>query len=167
MLKTAVHPLVVVMGISGSGKSTVGAALARRLDVPYADADDFHSAANIAKMSSKIPLDDTDRMPWLHAIANWLGRHVDSGAVVSCSALKRRYRDVLRSGAPGVEFLHLSGDPEVARRRVGHRQGHFMPAALIDSQQATLEPLDPDEQGVVLDFADSVDQIVSAYADRL
>jgi gluconokinase len=156
-------PLVVVMGVSGSGKSTVGAALAQRLRVPFADADDLHPTANIAKMSAGVPLDDDDRYPWLEAIGEWLARHEDGGGVISCSALKRRYRDQLRRHAPGLELVHLHGGREVIARRQAARPGHFMPASLLASQFATLEPLAPDEHGVVIDVDQSVDAIVEAY----
>jgi len=158
---------IVVMGIAGSGKSTVGAALARRLGVPYAEADDFHSSANVAKMSAGHPLTDADRDPWMHAIAGWLSAHDQTGGVVSCSALRRRYRDLLRAGAPDVTFVHLDGDPEVARRRVAGRQHHFMPAGLVASQSATLEPLAPDEHGIVVDFDTPVDGLVTSIAEQL
>lgn len=154
--------LIVVMGVTGSGKSTVGEALARRLDVPYADADEFHSSANIAKMSAGTPLDDDDRLPWLQAIGAWLAEHADTGAVVTCSALRRAYRDTLREQAPDVEFVHLDGDRDVVRRRVAGREEHFMPASLVDSQFATLEPLGADEHGFVLDLAAPVDDLVAA-----
>ncbi|GAA4228492.1 gluconokinase [Streptosporangium album] len=156
-------PLLVVMGVTGSGKTTVGAALGQRLRVPYADADDFHSEANVAKMSAGIPLDDGDRLPWLEAIGSWLAEHVVTGGVVSCSALKRAYRDVLRRSAPTVSFVHLDGAEEVVRRRVAGRPGHFMPASLVASQFETLEPLGPDEHGVVLDLGLPVDDLVEAY----
>jgi gluconokinase len=152
---------VVVMGVTGCGKSTVGAALAARLDVPFADADEFHSPANVAKMSAGVPLDDTDRWPWLRATGEWLaGRD----GVVSCSALKRAYRDALREQAPDAFFVHLHGDRETVRRRVAGRPGHFMPASLVDSQFAALEPLGADERGVVLDLATPVDDLVTAAA---
>jgi gluconokinase len=154
-------PLVVVMGVSGSGKTTVGAALAQRLRVPFADADDFHPRANIAKMSAGIPLTDDDRGPWLATIASWLADHAASGGVASCSALRRSYRDVLAAGAPQVFFVHLHGDPDVIATRVAGRPGHFMPAALVESQFATLEPLEPDERGAVLDVDQPVDELVS------
>jgi gluconokinase len=153
-------PLVVMMGVSGSGKTTVGAALAQRLRVPFADADDFHPEANIAKMSAGVPLDDDDRAPWLRAIADWLVEHASSGGVASCSALKRSYRDVLTQAAPHAVYLHLHGDRDVLAARVAGRPGHFMPAALIDSQFATLEGLQPDELGAVLDVAKPVDTLV-------
>lgn len=150
------------MGISGSGKSTVGAALAQRLRVPFADADDLHPAANIAKMSSGEPLDDHDRFPWLETVGGWLAAHADGG-VMSCSALKRKYRDQLRHHAPGVEFVLLAGSREVIERRQASRPGHFMPASLLSSQLATLEPLEPDEGGMVLDVDQGVDEIVEGY----
>src|SRR4051812_28291309 len=120
-------PLVVAMGVSGSGKSTVGAALAQRLRVPFADADDFHPPANIAKMTAGEALDDTDRQPWLEAIGEWLEAHRESGGVMSCSALKRKYRDQLRRHTADVEFLHLHGTRDVIARRQASRPGHFMP----------------------------------------
>jgi gluconokinase len=153
---------IVVMGVSGSGKSTVGAALAQRLRVPFADADDFHPPANIAKMTAGQPLDDDDRYPWLEAIGEWLAEHSDGG-VMSCSALKRRYRDQLRSHCPGVEFVHLNGSAEVIARRQASRPGHFMPTSLMASQFATLEPLQPDERGVILDVDQDIDSIVASY----
>ncbi len=155
------HP-VVVMGVSGSGKSTVGAALAGRLRVPFEDADDLHPSANVAKMSRGEPLDDSDRWPWLELIGMWLDRHSDGG-VIACSALKRKYRDQLRHHSDNVEFLLLAGSPEVIARRQAGRPGHFMPASLMSSQFATLEPLAPDEDGVVVDVDQSVDEIVEGY----
>lgn len=155
------------MGISGSGKSTVGAALARRLDVPYADGDDFHSAANVAKMSAGRPLTDGDRLPWLRSVADWLAEHEVTGGVVSCSALRWRHRDILRSGARDVVFVHLDGDPALARQRSAGRHSHFMPPGLVASQEATLEPLEPDENGIVIDFNQSSDAMVRAALDRL
>ena len=155
---------IVVMGVSGSGKSTVGAALAQRLRVPFADADDFHPPANIAKMTAGQPLDDDDRYPWLEAIGQWLAeRCASGGGVMSCSALKRRYRDQLRRHCASVEFLHLSGTPDVISKRQASRPGHFMPASLLASQFATLEPLEPDERGVVIDVDQNIDSIVDNY----
>lgn len=154
---------IVVMGVSGSGKSTVGAALAQRLRVPFADADDFHPPANIDKMTAGQPLNDDDRYPWLEAIGTWLAEHCDGGGAMSCSALKRKYRDQLRRHCPGVEFLHLSGTPEVIGRRQASRPGHFMPASLLQSQFATLEPLEPDERGIVIDVDQNIDSIVDSY----
>jgi gluconokinase len=156
-------PLLTVMGVSGSGKTTVGAALAQRLRVPYADADDFHPEANVAKMSAGVPLTDDDRLPWLHVIGEWLAAHAEHGGVVSCSALRRSYRDVLRAAAPGQLFVHLAGSPEVIARRVAGRPGHFMPATLVASQFETLEPLGADEHGLTLDLDRPVDDLVDAY----
>lgn len=153
------------MGVSGSGKSTVAAALAQRLAVPFADADAFHPDANIAKMAAGTPLDDRDRYPWLETIGEWLARHGDGG-VMSCSALKRTYRDQLRAHCPQVEFLHLSGSPELIARRQAGRTGHFMPPALLTSQFETLEPLGPDERGITVDVREPVDAIVDTFLRR-
>jgi gluconokinase len=153
---------IVVMGVSGSGKSSVGAALAQRLRVPFADGDDFHPPANVAKMTAGQPLDDGDRYPWLEAIGEWLADHHDGG-VMSCSALKRKCRDQLRGHCADVEFLHLSGSPEVIGKRQASRPGHFMPASLLQSQFATLEPLDPDERGIAIDVDQNIDSIVDNY----
>jgi gluconokinase len=150
------------MGVSGSGKSTVGAALAQRLRVPFADADDFHPPANIEKMSAGHPLNDDDRRPWLESIGKWLAHHSDGG-VMSCSALKRAYRDQLRDHCRDVRFLHLSGTPEVIGRRQASRPGHFMPASLLASQFETLEPLATDENGVAIDVDQNIDSIVDQY----
>lgn len=159
-------PLVVVMGVSGSGKSTVGAALAQRLRVPFGDADDFHPQANIDKMSAGHALDDDDRRPWLAAIGEWLGHRAGTtGGVVTCSALKRAYRDQIREAAPDVLFVHLAGSRDVIARRQASRPGHFMPASLLDSQFATLEPLGADENGFALDVAQSVDELVEEYLE--
>lgn len=157
---------LVVMGVSGSGKSTVGAALAQRLRVPFADADDLHPPENIAKMSAGQPLDDSDRYPWLEAVGGWLADHPDGG-VMGCSALKRKYRDQLRHHAPGLQFVFLEGDREVIERRQASRPGHFMPPSLLTSQFATLEPLEPDEDGIVLDVDQSVDDLVQGYVDLM
>ena len=155
-------PPIVVMGVSGSGKSTVGAALAQRLRVPFADADDFHPPANIAKMTAGEALNDDDRRPWLDSIGRWLAKHA-VGGVMSCSALKHAYRDQLRDHCPTVEFLHLSGTPEVIGRRQASRPGHFMPASLLASQFETLEPLSADERGVAIDVDQDIDSIVHEY----
>ena len=157
---------IVVMGVSGSGKSTVGAALAQRLHVPFADADDFHPEANVAKMSAGQALNDDDRYPWLEAIGDWLADHCGEGGVMSCSALKRAYRDQLRKHCPQVHFLHLSGSPEVIGHRQASRPGHFMPASLLASQFDTLEPLEADEHGVVIDVDQDIDAVVENYVTR-
>ncbi|WP_314171752.1 gluconokinase [Streptomyces winkii] len=141
---------VVVMGVAGTGKTTVGALLAEALDVPYAEADAFHPPANVAKMTAGQALDDADRAPWLDAIGEWAAERERSGGVVSCSALKRAYRDRLRTAAPGVFFVHLTGDRALIARRMAERRDHFMPLTLLDSQFATLEPLEPDEPGAAV-----------------
>jgi gluconokinase len=164
------RPLVVVMGVSGSGKTTVGTAVADRLGLVYKDADDFHPQANIDKMAAGHPLDDEDRAPWLQAIGEWLHEHVDSGAVASCSALKRRYRDALLAAAPDIHFLHLAGAADIISERMKNRPKHFMKASMLQSQIATLEPLQDDEPGVAIDVRSSVDEIVDefiAYLDTL
>lgn len=156
---------IVVMGVSGSGKSTVGAALAQRLQVPFVDADTLHPPANIAKMAAGEPLNDDDRHPWLDKVGDWLASHAD-GAVVSCSALKRKYRDQLRARCAHAEFLHLAGAPDLISGRVAARTGHFMPATLLRSQFDTLEPLGADEAGVTIDAGRDVDAIVAAFLSR-
>lgn len=152
--------VIVVMGVSGSGKSTVGRGLAERLGVDYAEADEFHPPENIAKMSSGTPLTDDDRWPWLGAIATWIGEH-PQGGVVTCSALKRKYRDVLRRGGD-VFFLHLDGSRELIAARLAERKGHFMPPALLDSQIADLEALNPDEPGTVLSIDATPEELTEA-----
>ncbi len=156
--------LVVVMGVSGSGKTTIAQELAKRLGVPYAEADEFHSTANIEKMAAGVPLTDEDRWPWLRTIADWLRERGERGGVVTCSALKRSYRDLLREGDDRVLFVHPYAPKEVVAARVAAREDHFMPVSLLDSQYATLEVLQPDEPGFVLDAsgtaADLVDQAV-------
>lgn len=157
-------PLLVVMGVCGSGKTTVGAALAARLGLPFRDADDLHPQANVARMRAGVPLTDADRMPWLDVVGAWLAARAGTGAVISCSALRRSYRDVLGSHAPDVAFAHLDGAPATIAARLAARPGHFMPAALLESQLATLEPLGPDETGTTLDVTRPVDELVAALA---
>lgn len=152
---------IVVMGVSGSGKSTVGSALAQRLRVPFVDADTLHPPANIAKMSAGEPLDDDDRYPWLEKVGQWLAGH--PGGVISCSALKRKYRNQLRTHCPRVEFLHLNGSPELISSRLAARSGHFMPDALLRSQFDTLEPLGADEAGLTVDIGQSVEAIIDGF----
>ncbi len=153
------HLVVVVMGVAGTGKTTIGALLAARLGVPYAEGDDFHSAANVAKMTAGTPLTDDDRWPWLDAIGSWAHERAGQGGVVSSSALKRRYRDRLRAAAPGIVFVHLTGDRALIADRMAHRAGHFMPTALLDSQFAALQPLQADEAGVAVNVSGSPDEI--------
>ncbi|MFK4226970.1 gluconokinase [Streptomyces sp. NPDC019890] len=151
--------VVVLMGVTGTGKTTIGPLLAAELGVPYAEGDDFHPPANIAKMSAGIPLGDADRWPWLDAIGQWANSRAGMGGVVSCSALKRAYRDRLRAAAPDAVFLHLTGDRALIERRMTERKGHFMPTALLDSQFATLQPLGDDEAGVAVDVSGSTEEI--------
>jgi gluconokinase len=158
---------VVVMGVAGTGKTTIGPLVAARLGVPYAEGDDFHPAANVAKMSAGVPLDDEDRRPWLDAIGAWAHRRAGLGGVVSSSALKRSYRDRLRAAAPGLVFLHLTGDRALIEQRMAERKGHFMPAALLDSQYATLQPLGPDEAGVAVDVSGTPEDIAERAAAAL
>ncbi|WP_318217875.1 gluconokinase [Streptomyces sp. SCL15-6] len=159
--------VVVVMGVAGTGKTTIGPLLAARLGVPYAEGDDFHPPANIAKMTAGTPLTDEDRWPWLDAIGGWAHGRAGLGGVVSSSALKRSYRDRLRAAAPGVVFVHLTGSRELIEDRMSHREGHFMPTALLDSQFATLQPLEPDEAGVAVDVAGSPEEITERAANAL
>lgn len=158
--------VIVVMGVAGSGKTTVGSALAERLGVEYAEADAFHPPANIEKMSSGHPLNDDDRLPWLRAIAAWISGHQDTGGVVSSSALKRNYRDVLREGG-NVWFLHLDGPRDVLAERMRGRTGHFMPVSLLDSQLADLEPLETDERGMIADILEPPAAIVDRALTEL
>jgi gluconokinase len=157
-------PPVVVMGVSGSGKTTVGALLAQRLGVPYVEADDLHPRANVAKMAAGIPLTDDDRGPWLDAIAAQIA--AVPGVVVSCSALRRRYREVLCRADTRAWFLHLSLDEETATHRVAARTGHFMPPALVASQFQILESLDG-EPGLVVDATQRAEQIVATAYNAL
>src|SRR3954453_16002781 len=143
---------IVVMGVSGAGKSTVAAELVRRLGWDFAEGDEFHPPENVDKMRSGHPLEDGDRWPWLRRLAAWIGQHEATGrnAVVTCSALKRAYRDLLRDGHPSVWFAHGSAEPGLIRDGVEHRSGPYMPPALLGSQLTTLEPLQPDEPGAVV-----------------
>ncbi|GHE01953.1 gluconokinase [Streptomyces alanosinicus] len=159
--------VVVVMGVAGTGKTTIGPLLAARLGVPYAEGDDFHPRANIDKMSAGVPLDDSDRRPWLDAIGQWAHGRAGLGGVVSSSALKRSYRDRLRAAAPGIVFVHLTGDRKLIEDRMTQRRGHFMPTALLDSQLATLQPLEPDEAGVAVDISGGPEEIAERAVKAL
>jgi gluconokinase len=149
--------ILIVAGVSGSGKSTVGARLAGRLGWPFADADDFHPAANVAKMRAGIPLTDADRWPWLRAVGAWMDERIARGesAVVACSALKRSYRDLLLCGRPEALMVFLVPDREILTRRLAARVGHFFPKQLLASQLRDLEPPGPDERVVRVVPADT------------
>ena len=162
LLKTA----IIVMGVAGCGKSTVAELLTERLGWTMAEGDDFHSPENKAKMASGTPLTDADRKPWLEAIRDWLDR-TPGNAVVTCSALRRSYRDILGTARGRVRFLHLHGTPAVLGSRIGGRTGHFMPPGLLVSQLETLEPLGPDEDGTVVDVSASPEEIVELALTRL
>ena len=163
---------VVVMGVSGSGKTTVGKLLAERLGWQYQEGDALHPPENVAKMSAGTPLTDADRIPWLHRIAaridDWRS-HGESG-MVTCSALKRAYRDIIIGDRPDVGLVHLKGSRELIGQRMAARKGHFMPTALLDNQFATLQEPAPDERAIVVDVggtpAEIVDEIVRRLAAR-
>lgn len=160
------HTAIVVMGVAGAGKTTIAEMLADRLGWLIAEADNFHSPENVAKMSAGTPLTDADRAPWLRALRDWISS-ADEDVVMTCSALRRRYRDVLSEADVRVRFLHLHGSPTLLAERMGARAGHFMPPTLLTSQLATLEPLQPDEDGVVVDIAGSAGQITDRAAAAL
>ena len=158
--------VLVVMGVTGTGKSTVAGLLAGRLGWDLEEGDDLHPAANVAKMRGGQALTDEDRWPWLDRVGAWIRTHADSGrqGVITCSALKRSYRD--RLCGPGVVFVHLAGTRAAVEARLRGRRDHFMPAALLSSQLADLEPLQPDERGLVVALGgrpqDEADQVLSA-----
>ena len=156
--------IVIISGVAGSGKTTVGAMLAGRLAWPFADADDFHPAANVAKMRAGIPLTDEDRKPWLQAIGAWMDEHIARGesGVVGCSALKRSYRDEMLGGRPEARLVFLATDREVLTRRLAARVGHFFPEQLLASQLAALEPPGPDEHVIRVVPADTPAATVDA-----
>ncbi|WP_304616316.1 gluconokinase [Paracoccus sp. (in: a-proteobacteria)] len=156
---------VVIMGVSGTGKTSLGTGLSQMLGIPYLDGDDLHPEANVAKMAAGIPLTDEDRWPWLDLVAQTLNARAP--VIVGCSALRRAYRDRLRAGAGGrVHFLHLTGPREVIAARMQARQGHYMPPALLDSQFATLEPPGRDE-AVPLDITLPLADLVAIAAAEL
>jgi gluconokinase len=159
---------LVVMGVAGVGKTTVAVQLARRLGYEFAEGDDFHPPENVEKMSAGVPLDDADRMPWLRALADWMRAKHEQGisTIMTCSALRRGYRDVLREGAPGTYFVHLVGDQALLLDRMAKRE-HFMPPALLQSQFDALEPLGPDEEGVVVEVTDPPERIVDKVVEGL
>ena len=160
---------VCVMGVSGVGKTRVGARLADALGVAFLEGDDLHPVENVRRMAQGIPLTDDDRRGWLASIAARLAeaRRTGTGLVVSCSALKRAYRDLLRSADAEMRFVHLSGDPVLIAQRLAQRVGHYMPATLLASQLATLEVPSPEEHAWSFDVADTPESIVSQIVVRL
>jgi carbohydrate kinase (thermoresistant glucokinase family) len=150
---------IVVMGVTGCGKTTVGIALAEALGIEFIDSDDLHPESNKKKMSSGTPLTDSDREPWLQEVSKTLQKH--ESVIVACSALKKSYRSTILAGAPTTKFVHLSGSKELIFARLSERSHHFMPIGLLDSQFQTLEPLDPEESGKVFEISKPVDEIVN------
>ena len=164
------RPLVaVISGVAGTGKTTIGRLVAAEYGWPFAEGDDLHSPANVARMRAGIPLTDADRGPWLHRIAAWIVERsaTGSGGVVTCSALRRRYRDLLRGHCSDVYFGCLTAAPEVLAARLTERRGHFMPASLLDSQLADFEPLAPDEPGFTVDASGPARRTAAAVIARL
>jgi gluconokinase len=163
-------PLVLIlMGVAGSGKSTTAAALSERLGWPFRDADSFHPPANVEKMSRGTPLDDEDRWPWLHAIAAWIDERLAQGepGIVTCSALKRAYRDILLGGRERVRLVFLKGEKPLIAARMATRRDHFMPLALLDSQFAALEEPTAEENPLVVSNAATPEAIVAEIVARL
>ncbi len=160
---------IVLMGVAGVGKTSVMDALADRLRWPTAEGDDLHPPANVAKMAAGIPLTDADRVPWLELVAAWIGERERerSNAIVTCSALRRTYRDVLRRGHPSVWFVHLTAPRAVLEARIGGREGHFMPASMLDSQLETLEQLAADEPGWSVSAVPTPGEIADQIVERL
>lgn len=161
-MKTARQRRWIVMGVSGCGKSEIGRRLAGALGISYAEGDDDHPSANVAKMAAGTPLTDLDRRDWLLLLQSRIAAAAagNEGLVLSCSSLKRRYRNLLREGDPGLVFVHLHGDRALILQRMHQRPGHFMPPALLESQLLDLEPLQADEAGIVLDIADTPEQLI-------
>jgi gluconokinase len=160
---------VVLMGVAGSGKSSVMAALVARLGWPALEGDALHPPENVAKMAAGMPLTDADRGPWLEAIAGWISEREAErqSSFVTCSALRRAYRDVLRRGHPSVWFVHLGASRDVLEARIRRREGHFMPASMLESQLATLEPLEPDEPGTTLAASLAPDELAEQIIEML
>ncbi len=161
--------VVIIMGVSGSGKTTVAEAVAAALGCGFQEGDRLHPAANVAKMAAGHPLDDADRMPWLAAVAAWIGARLDAGedGVITCSALKRAYREQIGNGKPGVQIVYLHGDRATLEAHVQGRHHEYMPTSLLDSQLATLEPPGPDEHVIEVDVAGTEAHTVAEVIRRL
>jgi len=160
---------LVLIGVAGVGKSSVMAALQDRLGWPALEGDSIHPALNVRKMAAGTPLTDADREPWLRRIADWIGKREREGvsSLVTCSALRRTYRDLLRNGHPSVWFVHMDAPPSVLEARMERRTGHFMPASLLASQLATLEPLGRDEPGWTIGATEPVEDVAELILERL
>ncbi|MGO3884823.1 MAG: gluconokinase [Mycetocola sp.] len=167
MSLTAPTPVLIVMGVSGSGKSTLATGLARSLSWDFLEGDEVHPPENVAKMAAGTPLTDEDRLPWLHRIRTWIDEHQEEGTpgVVTCSSLKRSYRDIL--AADGVVFVHPTGNDEVIATRMAARKGHYMPTSLLASQLATLEPLQADENAITVDLTLSPESQLAYTLEQL
>lgn len=168
-MTSRVPGVLVLMGVSGCGKTTIGERLAERLGYPFQEGDRLHPPANVAKMAAGTPLDDADRAPWLAAVAAWIDAHrlAGKGGVISCSALKRAYREILASARPDVRLVYLRGSRETIHRRLADRVGHFMPASLLASQFATLEEPLPGERPIVVEIDRPPDEIVALILGQL
>ncbi|WP_448760493.1 gluconokinase [Actinomyces oricola] len=160
---------LIIMGVAGCGKTTSAQQLSALLGWPVAEADDFHPQSNVTKMASGVPLTDEDRWPWLSSLRDWMTSRAREGrsTIVTCSALKRSYRDLLAGAEGRVRFVHLQVPPSELKERMEHREGHFMPPSLLPSQLATLEPLDAEEDGVVVDSRPTPELTLAAIVEAL
>ncbi len=167
--RIALPVVLVLMGVSGCGKTTVAQILAERLHWPFEEGDALHPAANVAKMAAGHPLDDADRAPWLAKVADWVDARLAAGqsGIITCSALKRSYRDLIDRRGEGVEFVYLHGSRELIAARLSGRHGHFMPSSLLDSQFATLEEPGPDEPAIRVEIGEPAEDIATDIAQAL